>query len=182
MIPFFGCIFKYGLVFGKRLEAIFGEETGANHVIVCNRVFAVPYSPIMGVSVRIPIGCSGLRLLVLISIERRGRPVKAGRVIGFNHLGQDYKILVGELFPKFIGNPLTHCFIFSFPSPAEPSGLVFIISAPEGDARVISQSFHVFNRFLTNIFQQGAFRRIEAASEHEVLPYQDAVLIAKIIE
>mgnify|MGYP006955994641 CR=1 FL=1 len=73
-------------------------------------------------------------------------------------------------------------FVFPFPAPAEPGIVTFVVAAPKGDAGMVAEPLHVVDGFLTDVFQKLPFGGIEAARKHEVLPDEDAVAVAKLVE
>ena len=98
VIPFFRSIFQYGLVFGKRLEAIFGEEAGFDLVEMGDGVDTLPYPPVMGVAVRVPVDCPAFAFGVRIASVWGGREVERFRIIFLYDFGEQF---VEELFVVF---------------------------------------------------------------------------------
>ncbi len=47
---------------------------------------------------------------------------------------------------------------------------------------MVAQPAHIVDRFLADIVEQGLVVRIHRAGEHEVLPHQDAVPVAQVVD
>src|SRR5260370_9856234 len=69
-----------------------------------------------------------------------------------------------------------------FPAPVHPAGFDFVISRPDDDARMISQSLDVINRLLPHVVEKLLRAGIHTPSEHEIIPDQNPHLIAELIE
>ena len=60
--------------------------------------------------------------------------------------------------------------------------MVLIVAAPDSNAWMVAQADDIVDGFLTDILQTFCCHRICAASEHEVLPNQNAVFVTKVVE
>lgn len=68
-----------------------------------------------------------------------------------------------------------------FPA-AEPRILILVVAAPVDHAGVVAQAFDVVDGLQTHVLQQRPFGRVDRAGVHEILPDQDALAVAKLIE
>ena len=172
-VPVFrvGSIALYRFKFRKRLETIFAEKAAACFVVAVDRFFGMPYVPIMTI----------VAAAVITGKRRRG-PIKTFGSIFLNDFGKRHVILIGKLLPYPLLVLRILLGISPLPSPVEPGIIALIVTAPKGDTSMIAQALYVVDRFLADIFKKFAFGRIKAACEHEILPNQYTILVAKIIE
>ena len=68
------------------------------------------------------------------------------------------------------------------PAPIAPALFHFVVAAPQRQAGVVAQAAHIFDRFDADILEKVGVGRVNAAGEHEILPEQDAVAVAQIVE
>ena len=154
----------------ERLETVFTEKATPLFVKLRQGLKPLPHFPIMHITHRM------VTSPLIVRIGRR-LPVTCSRMIFFDYLRKCHKILVFKLFPyKFrIGRILP--VISRLPVPVEPGIQAFVISTPQSNTCMIAQATYVINRFPANILQQIAFCRKHTASKHEILPYENALLI-----
>ena len=67
-------------------------------------------------------------------------------------------------------------------APVAPSGLNFIVAAPERDARMIAKTLYLLSGFLANVFLEREIAGNHGAAEHEVLPDENAELITDVVK
>ena len=96
-------------------------------------------------------------------------------------MGQHAVILLLVLFPDDVGVFRVDFVDVVFPA-AEPRILILVVAAPVDHAGVVAQAFDVVNGLQTHVLQQRPFGRVDRAGVHEILPDQDALAVAKLIE
>src|SRR6185437_13340121 len=57
-----------------------------------------------------------------------------------------------------------------------------VISAPHDDARMIAQALHLIDGLLAHVVEKFCITRIHVAAEHEILPDDQAQLVADVVE
>lgn len=60
--------------------------------------------------------------------------------------------------------------------------VVFVVSGPDDDGRVVTQKLDVLVGFALDGLEKGRPGRVVAAAEHEVLPYENAELVAGVVK
>src|SRR5205085_6578856 len=68
------------------------------------------------------------------------------------------------------------------PAPVLPGGLDLVVAAPDDDARMIPQTLDVIRGLGADVVQESLVARIHAAREHELLPDEQAKLVAEAVE
>ncbi|MBA7711240.1 hypothetical protein ES703_120195 [subsurface metagenome] len=159
-----------GLGLGKRLQAEFADEAVRGGTIPLKGLPAVPHIPEVGVS---PAGVIK-NFTVIIGRVRATRPVVALGVKSLYYIGQELIEKPGVIAPAHLT---------LVPLIAYPSLLNFIVTAPEGDARVMAESVDVVLRLSTDILHKDVIKGgVGCAGEHEILPNADAEFIAEVVE
>src|SRR6266567_2688158 len=69
-----------------------------------------------------------------------------------------------------------------FPAPVHPAGFDFVISSPDDDTWMISQSLDIINCFLPHVVKKLLTTRIHAAGKHKVLPDENAHLVTEFVK
>src|SRR5882762_10776572 len=69
-----------------------------------------------------------------------------------------------------------------FPAPVHPAGFDFIISCPDDDTWMISQSLDVINSLLPHVVKKLLSTGIHAAGKHKVMPDENAHLVAEFVK
>ena len=85
--------------------------------------------------------------------ERGRRPIEALGFVFLHNFGKGDVILIGELFPDLLFIFRILRLVSFLPTPVEPGVITFVISAPEGDTGMVSQTFHIVDGFLADILQ-----------------------------
>ena len=114
-----------------------------------------------------------------VGLQRRAFQVEATRIKFFHLLWQ-------KLTEKYIIS-LLHLLIdfgriFLLPPPVAHTLVNLIIAAPHGQRRMVAQTTNVIFRFRFYTTQKGRVMGISGASEHEVLPHQDATSVGFLKE
>ena len=153
---------------GEGLEAELGHIAEIVAAIVCKGLEPVPDLPVMHVApVRVPW------LVKAAAAGRAGRPVKGLRVLTAQDLREEVLIhldIIGDL--ALGADPL-----------AELDELLhLVVAAPQGEGRMVPQAADVVDELRTDILFKGIRQIIHRAGEHEVLPYQQAQLVADVVE
>ena len=155
----------YRLQRRKRLKAKLRGIAEVVPAVIRERLIAVPYLPVMGVS-------SGFRLrLVEIPAGRRaGRPVKSVRVLPFhdsgNHIAVHARIIANQMRVARIA--------------VHNHALHLVVPAPQSQTGVMADTADVFRNLLRNVFFKFLRKTVGGAGEHQILPHQKAVLVAQI--
>ena len=170
-VLFTGSVALHGFKFGEGLEAIFAEKTASFFVVRLDG----PHIPVVAVAVVVIAAA-------VFTGERGRRPIEALGCVFLHNFGKGDVILIGELFPDLLFIFRILRLVSFLPTPVEPGVITFVISAPEGDTGMVSESLYIVNSFLTDIFQKFPFSRIKTACKHEILPDKDAVAVAEFIE
>ena len=158
----------------ERLESVFAEETAALAVVLGDGFFGVPYLPV------VPVALVVVAHRAVVREGRGGLVTHVGGVFG-HHLGQHAVILLLVLFPDDVGVFRVYFVDVVFPA-AEPRILILVVAAPVDHAGVVAQAFDVVDGLQTHVLQQRPFGRVDRAGVHEILPDQDALAVAKLIE
>src|SRR5258705_2524760 len=69
-----------------------------------------------------------------------------------------------------------------FPAPVHPAGFDFVVSCPDDDTWMISQSLDVINCLLPYIVKKLLSTGIHAAGKHKVLPDENAHFVAEFVK
>src|SRR5690606_32815750 len=156
---------------GERLEAELRREARVDGAIGVKALGGMPDVPIVQVSARIlmpPIG--------EIEIAERGRrrPEAAHGILVLDYPMQQRieAVVIGEVAAR-IGLGLW--------VPAERADDL-VVAAPEGDRGVVAKAAYLLGDFGLNAVEELPIGRIAHAGEHEVVPDQDAELVAEIVE
>src|SRR5205085_63690 len=140
------------------LLLIFGEGLGR-----------MPHFPVVNVAHALRV-----RVVFEVGTGRTGPVWPCGVVLG-DDFGQnaveDFFVVVPELRRKIL-----------LPAPVLPSGLDLVVAAPDDDARMIPQTLDVIRGLRADAIEKSLIARIHAAREHELLPKEDARLVAQLIE
>ncbi len=170
----------HGAELRERLEPIFAHEAADVFVKVVERMFAVPDAPVMDIPALGVVTCEFAMLQ-----KGRGRPVKQARVVGVDHCG---KHLVEHVF---VSLPDVFALLFRvllFPAPAfelveiGPGHIDLVVAAPKRNTGVVAQAFDVVDGLGLHILKELGIARVHGAGEHEILPDQDAALVAQLIK
>ena len=68
------------------------------------------------------------------------------------------------------------------PLPVHPALLHLVVAAPQRQAGAVAQAAHILDRLHAHILGEGIVLRVDAAGKDEVLPDQDAVAVAQVVE
>ncbi len=162
-----------GLHFGERLETELALETSDFRIRRFKSFLAVPDTPVVAVT-NIP----RIRASPIGEI-RRSMNIRAS-LIPLLHFGRkqfaEQFVIVAVKLLIYLGS------ITGLPSPIFQSFQYFVVTAPHSQASMIAQTLDIVIHLLGNAFQEYRISRINGASEHEILPYQDAVFICKVIK
>ncbi len=157
----FGSEGSDGFHFGKCLEPKFAHESRDAFVQYFKRFASMPQSPVMGIAVFqcfgvAPVGCVGRAVNVsacaVVFVYQTG-----------NHLAERFVVPLAPAFHDFRS-------IFFIPSPMIQALVDFVVSAPQCQGSMISQSLDVVNRFILHVCQKRIVRRIGGAPENKILP------------
>src|SRR6266850_3860181 len=69
-----------------------------------------------------------------------------------------------------------------FPAPVHPAGFDFVVSCPDDDTWMISQSLDVINCLLPYVVKKLLSTGIHAAGKHKVMPDENAHLVTEFVE
>ena len=152
------------------MHSIFTAETANIFIVQFNISGRAPNNPLVNITKRII--SRGLR-------SGRSWPVKSVRVFRAHYLG--------DVPLKYSLIPFKEKFslVFSFavlPTPMQPTNQDFIISVPECNRWVISESPNVVLSFSADVIYVRSGSRIHCTGEHHVMPDQYSFFIANVIE
>ena len=139
-----------------------------------DRVATVPYAPVVGVAVDAVGGG-------VFECERRRGPVGDASAVFIHHFRERTEIHVLEL----LRGQRFHSFLLIVvvaSAPAVVDVLTLVVATPQGERTVVADALHVVDRFLAYVGEEFLIRRIGGAGKHEILPYQDAVAVAEVVE
>ena len=68
------------------------------------------------------------------------------------------------------------------PTPIAPALFHFVVAAPQRQRGVVAQAAHIFNRLDADVLEEVCIGGVDAAGEHEILPDQNAVAVAQVVE
>ena len=157
-----------GLHGGEALEAILGAEAEAFLPVGGEGDAAVPDLPVVGVALG-----GVVRVVKTAAGGGTGRPVVGVRRISLAQLRQQMAVQAGVIVPHQLVVPGT---------PVDDTAFHLVVAAQQGEGGVMVQPLQVADGFLRELL--GHLRRqIDVgAGDHEVLPHQQAVLIAQLVE
>ena len=158
---------------GKGLEAIFAVEAAVVAFVLVRRAALLPRGPIVGIGQhRIGIAAA------FRAPGRRGNIVRPGRTAPhhFRQIVVVLEVQLGHCHVVIGRDPLLDI------APAIPHVAALIVSAPEGDTGMVPQPPDIVLRLGQGALAQRSFIRINAATEHKVLPDQDAGTVAQFVE
>ena len=100
-----------------------------------------------------------------------------------DHLRKHYMILGPELvvYDLVVFRMSLGC-IPLVPAPAIPCIVAFVVAAPQGYTGMVAQTADIVFSLCLDRFKPLSRSGIDAACKHEILPYQDAVTVAQVIE
>ena len=145
-VLFTGSVALHGFKFGEGLEAIFAEKTASFFVVRLDGLFTMPHIPVVAVAVVVIAAA-------VFTGEGGRRPIEALGCVFLHNFGKGDVILIGELFPDLLFIFRILRLVSFLPTPVEPGVITFVISAPEGDTGMVSQTFHIVDGFLADILQ-----------------------------
>src|SRR4029079_2877030 len=166
-----------GADFRERLESVFGHEAGELLGVFGDGLECVPDRPIVHVAIFLTAG------IVLEVGGWRTGPVGNGRAVvcndTLNDVVEEYDVVLPYAFALRRGEGFLEV---DAVSPVAPSGLDFIVATPERDAWMIAEPLDLLGRFLANVFLYRRGAGDNGATEHEVLPDENAELIADVVK
>ena len=114
-----------------------------------------------------------------VGLQRRAFQVEATRIKFFHLLWQK---LTEKYIISFLHLLIDFGRIFLLPSPVAYTLVYLVITAPQGQRRMIAQTLNVVFCLAGYIAQESRIMRIGGTSKHEVLPYQNAAPIGFLKE
>ena len=153
---------------GEALEAVFGAEAEALLPVGGEGDAAVPDLPVVGVALG-----GVVRVVEAAAGGGAGRPVVGVRRVGLTQLRQQMAVQAGVIVPHQLVVPGT---------PVDDAAFHLVVAAQQGEGGVVVQPLQVADGLLSEFL--GHFRRqIDVgAGDHKVLPHQQTVLIAQLVE
>ena len=131
-------------------------------------LISMPYLPVMHIStIRI------IRLIKRSAWWRACRPVKCIRII-FSEYFRNNALIHQQI--------VSHLCRFRYPITLFYKHFHLIIATPQCKWRMMTDSFDIINKFLTDICLKFRCQFIDRAGKHKVLPYHQAKFITKIKE
>ena len=152
---------------GHRFKAEFGRIAEQVAAVFRERPEAVPHLPVMRVA-----ACFVLRQVKVAAGGRAGRPVEGVWVLAAQNFGDHIAV-----HARVIALEL-RCFAVAVIEKA----FHFIVPAPERQAGVVADAPRVFLDLARDVCFKRFRQAVGGAGEHEVLPHQQAQLVAGIVE
>ena len=155
----------------QRLEAELAHEPVGFVAVSGERRQGVPDDPLVLVA-----AVAADRRLQRSPRRRRAGPVGSGRVTGRNprrqRLGEELQICGAQVLVAGPG-----------PTPDRPAPLHLVVAAPQGQACPMPKTPDLFADLRFEVGQELRVGQwVDAAGEHEVLPDQDPVSVAQVVE
>ena len=155
----------------QRLEAELAHEARVLVAVRGERLAAVPDIPVVRVALNLAVGSleRGIR-------RRRARPVGVVRVFGRAPRRQ-------RVVEEAVISGLQILVLRPFPAPIHPAPFHLVVAAPERQAGAVAQAPDVLHRLDADVLQElRVVQRVDAARVDELLPDQDPVAVAQIVE
>src|SRR5216684_1582512 len=86
-------------------------------------------------------------------------------------VSEENYVVLPDAFPSLCGNRLLE---FLAVTPVEPSGFDFIISTPDHDAGMVTQTLDLVDGFLPDVLLKGNITGNHVPAEHKLLPNHDS--------
>ncbi len=156
----------------ERLVPELRAEAGRHPVVGIERMTFVPDIPVVHVAPRVVVPAVAV---VAASAARRAGPVKPRRVACIARC--PHRSLVEPVVIHQVP-------IAILPRDGEPvqRAEAFVVAAPDGDAGVIAQPLDLVGDLRPHVLQKVGRGGVEGARKHEVVPDENALLVAEIIE
>ena len=151
----------------QALESVFARKPTFMAAVVVPRLPPKPNAPRVGIScVFLQGGGGGVVERSAVFVHHVGQqPVKHGRC----RLGHTHTVLSVQV-------------VHLLPAPGFPGFGHLVVPTPQGETRMVPQALHLRRRLGRHIVLKGRIVGHHGAREHEVLPNQDALVVARLEE
>jgi hypothetical protein len=159
-------------VIREGLEAEFRAEAGLDGEVLREALALVPDRPKVHVAATVAVPIVG---------EVRGPAAGRGGPPGPVGIELADYSAKSALVESVVVDDIAHGVFLGFGIPAEGAE-VLVVAAPESEAGMVHKSLDLMANFRLDLGEEGRLRGVEGAGEHAILPDEDALLVAEIVE